>query len=55
MRLVVHLAKLFFETTRYAISTRRVSVILVLVLGLALVALSLTAQTVAPLALYPFA
>ena len=55
MRLVVHISRLLYESLRYALATRRIAVLLVLVVGLALLALSLTAQTVAPLALYPFA
>jgi hypothetical protein len=55
MRLLAHVARMTFETARYAVSTRRVAVLIVLVLGLALLAISVTAQTVAPLALYPFA
>lgn len=55
MRLAVHVTKLLVESVRFGISTRRVAVALVLLVGLALLALSLTAQTVAPLALYPFA
>lgn len=55
MRLTIHLVKLLYETARFSVSTRSFSVLLLLVLGLIILALSLTAQTVAPLALYPFA
>lgn len=55
MRLLRHVGKLVWEATRYGFATRRFSVIAVIAIGLLLVALSMTAQTVAPLALYPFA
>lgn len=55
MRLSIHIAKLVIESLRYAGSTRRASVAIVIVVGLALVALTIGAQAVAPLALYPFA
>ncbi len=55
MRLIGHVLRLVFESLRYGFATRRLAVALVLILGLALLALALTAQTVAPLALYPFA
>lgn len=55
MRLLKHVAKLMWEATRFGFATRRFSVIAVIVIGMALVALSITAQTVAPLAMYPFA
>ena len=55
MRLIVHVFRLLFESLWYAVATRRVAVLLVLLIGLAMLAISLTAQTVAPLALYPFA
>ena len=43
------------ESLRFGVATRRASIVVVIVIGLLLVALSLTAQTVAPLAMYPFA
>lgn len=55
MRLISHLLRLGFEAIRYGFATRRMAVALVFILGLALLAAALTAQTVAPLALYPFA
>jgi hypothetical protein len=55
MRLSRHVAKLVWEATRFGFATRRFSVVAVIVVGLALVALTLATQTVAPLALYPFA
>ncbi|MCU1497028.1 MAG: hypothetical protein JWM47_981 [Acidimicrobiales bacterium] len=55
MRLVVHLCRLLYEAGRFGVSTRRLSVLIIVLLSLAFLALSFTAQTVAPLALYPFA
>ena len=55
MRLAVHLFRLLTGTFRYAMSTRRYSILAVLVLGLILLAVTATAQTAAPLLLYPFA
>jgi hypothetical protein len=55
MRLAVHVSRLLWESVRFGFATRRFSVIAVVAIGLLLVALTLTAQTVAPLALYPFA
>jgi hypothetical protein len=53
--LIVHLAKLIYDAFRFGLATRRLSVIIIVLLGLLLLALTLTAQAVAPLALYPFA
>jgi hypothetical protein len=55
MRFAYHLGKLVTESLSFAVSTRKLTVALLIVAGLAMVALSLTAQVVAPLALYPFA
>ena len=55
MRLARHVATMVLEALRFSASERQWSVIAVLVLGLLLLALALTAQTVAPLVLYPFA
>ena len=55
MRLMRHVATMVFEALRFSASHRQWSVIAVVVLGLLLLALALTAQTVAPLVLYPFA
>lgn len=55
MRLLVHITRLGMESIRYGMSTRRVGVAVVFILGIALLAIVLTAQTVAPVALYPFA
>lgn len=55
MRLIVHLVRMAFESIRYGLATRRMGVAVVFLLGLLLLAIALTAQTAAPLALYPFA
>ncbi|HMS12990.1 MAG: hypothetical protein V9E99_03510 [Microthrixaceae bacterium] len=55
MRLAIHVVRLICEVLRFSIATRRLSLLIVVLLGLALVGLALTAQTVAPLAVYPFA
>lgn len=55
MRLARHLCRLVSESIRFGMATRRASVVIVIVVGLLLVALTLTTQAVAPLALYPFA
>lgn len=55
MRLALHLARLVVESVRYGLATRRMAVAAVIVIGLLLVALTLTAQVVAPIAMYPFA
>lgn len=55
MRLMVHISRLAFESIRYGFATRRAAIAVVFILGLGLLALTLTAQAVAPLALYPFA
>lgn len=55
MRLIIHLFKLVYETLRFSLATRRAAIAIVLLLGLALLALTLAAQVAAPLALYPFA
>ena len=55
MRLARHVATMVLESLRFSASHRQWSVLAVIVLGLLLLALALTAQTVAPLVLYPFA
>jgi hypothetical protein len=55
VRLAYHLAKLVSESMAFGVSTRKVTVALLVALGLVVVALTVTAQVVAPLALYPFA
>ena len=55
MRLARHVALLVVETLRFGATTRRYGVALVVVVGLVLLALALTAQVAAPVVLYPFA
>lgn len=55
LRLFAHLWHLLVETMRYAMATRRFSLVAAIVLGLLLLALTATAQSAAPLLLYPFA
>lgn len=55
MRFAKHVVQLVGQAAAYGIVTRRLSVIVLILLGLALLALSLAAQTAAPLVLYPFA
>ena len=55
MRLIRYVARLVFETIRFGFATRHLMLIVVVCVGLLLVLLSLTAQVVAPLAVYPFA
>jgi hypothetical protein len=53
--LLVHVLRLLGETLVFGLATRRLSVVVAVVLGLLLLALVVTAQTVAPVAVYPFA
>lgn len=55
MRLTRFVGTLLLETVRFGLATRRLGLVVVVVLGLLLVLLSLTAKVVAPLAVYPFA
>jgi hypothetical protein len=55
VRLVYHLGKLVSESMAFGVSTRKLTVVLLVALGLFVIALTVTAQVVAPLALYPFA
>lgn len=55
MRLMRHVAFIVVETVRFGLATRRLSLVLLIVLGLLAVAIAITAQTTAPLVLYPFA
>ena len=55
MRLTAHVLRLLVEVCRFGLSTRRYSVIVLVLLGLLAIALALTAQATAPLAVYPFA
>jgi hypothetical protein len=49
-----HLARLVGGSVAYATATRRVSLLVVLVVGLVLVALGLVAKAAAPVVIYPF-
>jgi hypothetical protein len=49
-----HLARLVGGSLAYATATRRVSLLVVLVVGLVLVALGLAAKAAAPVVIYPF-
>ena len=47
-------AGLLASSVRYAVATRRISVVSVVFIGMVLIALGFLVQIVAPLALYPF-
>lgn len=55
MRLARHLAWLVRDAAAYGRADRRPGILVLVGLGLLLLALTLTAKTVAPVALYPFA
>lgn len=55
MVLARHVARLLWSTARYGLATRRLSLVVAIAIGLALVVASLAATAVAPLVLYPFA
>jgi len=55
VRFLGHVSRLLWESMTFSIATRRFVVIAVIAIGLLLVAITVTAKTVAPLALYPFA
>ena len=55
MRLVVHIWRVLVGSVRYSIAERRLSVAIVVLVGLVLLAVALTTQTLAPLVIYPFA
>ena len=55
MRLMTHVIRMIVQTAQYAKATRTISLLIVVIVGLALVALAVGAQVVAPLAVYPFA
>ena len=54
VRLVVHFAQLIYASLQFSVSTRRYSVLAVIVLGFILFTVVFAVHTVAPLALYPF-
>lgn len=49
-----HLRRLIGDTLAYAVVTRRLSLLVAVVIGLCLVAIGLAAQSAAPFVLYPF-
>jgi len=49
-----HLLRLAGDSASYAFTTRRVALLVTLVLGLLLVAVGLAAKAAAPLVVYPF-
>ncbi len=55
MRLLRHVSTMILEALRFSASHRQWTVIAVIVLGMLLLGLALSAQAVAPLVLYPFA
>lgn len=55
LRLPWHLLRLVGSALRYSAATRRVTIVIAIVVGFALVLATATAQTAAPLLLYPFA
>lgn len=55
MRTVANVGRLVVEVVRYGVASRRFSVVLLVLLGLVLLALALTAKATAPLIIYPFA
>lgn len=55
VRRLIYVLFMIRSTFRYAFATRRWSVIAVIVLGLILLVLSFTVQTVTPVLLYPLA
>lgn len=54
MRYARHVVALLAEVARFAAATRRWSLVVFVVLGLAAVALGLVTSLVAPIAIYPF-
>ena len=47
-------AALIASSVRYAVASRRISVVSVVLIGMVLIALGFLVQIVAPIALYPF-
>ncbi|MFM7062367.1 MAG: hypothetical protein ACKO04_02570 [Actinomycetes bacterium] len=54
MALARHLLRLAGDSVSYALTTRRVALLVTLALGLLLVAVGLAAKAAAPLVIYPF-
>ncbi len=55
MRLALHIVRLIGETVRFGAATHRVTLVLAIIIMLAILAIVLTTQVVAPIAVYPFA
>lgn len=55
LRFPVHVLRVLGSTVRFSLATRRYSLLAAIVLGLVLLALTVTAQSAAPLIVYPFA
>ena len=55
MLLAVNVARLVGQSLRFSIEGRRLSVLAVIVLGLAAIVVALSAQAAVPFAVYPFA
>ena len=54
MILARHVAKMLGATLAYGVSTRRATLVLLVLLGIALVGLITATQAVAPIIIYPF-
>ena len=55
MRLFLYIQRLVLETVKYGLVTKRPYLVVAVILGLVLVAVSVAAQATAPLVVYPFA
>jgi len=54
MILLRHVGRLAGATVMYAVATRRIALLFLVILGVALVALATASQVVAPIVVYPF-
>lgn len=54
MILLRHLASILMSTMAFGIRTRRFQVVVLVMVGLALLSVALTAKVVAPVVVYPF-
>ena len=55
MRLVSHVSRLLYEVVCYGVRQRRLTVVLVVLVGAVVLAIGVASQTAAPVVLYPFA
>ena len=55
MILARHIVRLLGETVTMAVATRRISLLVAILLGLVLAVVVITVQVAAPLVVYPFA